>query len=83
MSEKKRPSTIRRTIHYYWAVTRSSKLAFVGALASTIGYVGFLTYANSYYMGEVVDAVSAGGATLQSLSPLVIALIVVNVLGQA
>ena len=83
MSEKKRPSTIRRTIHYYWAVTRSSKLAFLGALASTIGYVGFLTYANSYYMGEVVDAVSAGGATLQSLSPLVIALIVVNVLGQA
>jgi len=57
--------------------------AFLGALASTIGYVGFLTYANSYYMAAIVDAVSAGGATLQSLTPFVVALIVVNVLGQA
>ena len=83
MSEKRHPSTMRRTVHYFWAVTRTSMPAFLGALASTIGYVGFLTYANSYYMAAIVDAVSAGGATLQSLTPFVVALIVVNVLGQA
>lgn len=83
MGEKRHPSTMRRTVHYFWTVTKTSKPAFLGALASSIGYVGFLTYANSYYMAEIVDAVSAGGATLQSLTPLVVALIVVNVLGQA
>ncbi len=56
-------------------------------MASTIGFVGFLTYGNPYVMGLIVDRVSAGPVPADQVFPVfgpyIIALILINLCGQA
>lgn len=86
MKPEKKGSTTRRTLHYYWLVTKKQLPIFILGIVSTFGYVALLTYANSYYMGKIVDRVSEGPVTSSEVfsvfGNLIFALIVVNVIGQ-
>lgn len=87
MSEDaKKPSTIMRTLHYYWWVTSKQWLMFLLSLVSTLGFVFFLSYANPYVMGLIVDKVSEGPVASEEVlavfGPYILMLIGANVLGQ-
>lgn len=77
----------RRTLHYYWMVTRQKLGFFILGVVATCGFIGLLTYANTYVMGLIVDKVQAGpvspDAVWDVFGPYIIALILVNVVGQA
>lgn len=81
------PSTTRRTLHYYWQVTRKHLGLFVALMASTFLFVALLSYGNPYVMSLVVDRVSEGSITsdqvLSMYGPYIVALIVINLVGQA
>ena len=62
-SKRTKHTLTRRTLHYYWIATRNHLGLFLGLLASTIGFVGLLTYGNPYVMSLIVDRVSAGPVT--------------------
>lgn len=55
-----RSTTTRRTLHYYWQVTRKHFGLFAALMASTFLFVALLSYGNPYVMSLVVDRVSAG-----------------------
>ena len=84
MSAPAMPATTRRTLHYYWQVTRSS--LFAGLVVSTLAYVALLSYANPYLMSMVVDQVSANPVAadevFSTFGPFALALVAVNVFGQ-
>ena len=85
-ARKKKYSTAKRTLHYFWAVTKTQPWIFLLGLISTIGYVVLLSYANSYYFGKIVDRVTEGGVTAENVftvfGPYIVALILVNAIGQ-
>ena len=80
-------STTRRTLHYYWQVTRKHKGLFWGLIVSTFLFVALLSYGNPYVMSLVVDRVSEGGVSpdevFSTYGPYIVALIAINVFGQA
>lgn len=82
-----RSTTTRRTLHYYWQVTRKHFGLFAALMASTFLFVALLSYGNPYVMSLVVDRVSAGSVEPDQVfavySPYIAALIAINVLGQA
>nr|WP_251231422.1 ABC transporter ATP-binding protein [Adlercreutzia aquisgranensis] len=83
-----KPSLTRRTLHYYWLVTRRHLGLFAGLVVSTIGFVALLQYGNPYLMSLVVDRVSEGSTVapdqvFSAFGPLVLALVLVNLVGQA
>ena len=84
--KKKTKSATRRTLHYFWSVTKSQMGFFLLGIFSTLGYVAFLSYANTYYMGRIVDRVTEGGVgaadVFHVFGPYIAALILVNALGQ-
>ncbi len=79
--------TTWRTLHYYWIATRRHLPLFILLIASTIGFVGLLTYGNPYVMSQVVDRVSAGSVpadqVFEVFGPYIITLILINLFGQA
>ena len=79
-------SVTRRTLHYFWSVTRIQLPMFVLDVAVTLGYVFFLTFANPLIVGAIVDRVGAGGVAAEDVLPVfgpyIAALIAVNVAGQ-
>ncbi|WP_303251269.1 ABC transporter ATP-binding protein [uncultured Senegalimassilia sp.] len=81
------PSTTRRTLHYYWQVTRRHLGLFVALMASTFLFVALLSYGNPYVMSLVVDRVSEGSITsdqvFSTYGPYIVALIAINLVGQA
>ena len=81
------PSTTRRTLHYYWQVTRKHLGLFVALMASTFLFVALLSYGNPYVMSLVVDRVSEGSITsdqvFSTYGPYIVALIAINLVGQA
>ena len=81
------PSTTRRTLHYYWQVTRKHLGLFVALMASTFLFVALLSYGNPYVMSLVVDRVSEGSISsdqvFSTYGPYIVALIVINLVGQA
>ena len=81
------PSTTRRTLHYYWKVTRKHFGLFAALMLSTFLFVALLSYGNPYVMSLVVDRVSAGSVApdevFSTYGPYIIALIAINVFGQA
>ena len=81
------PSTTCRTLHYYWQVTRKHLGLFVALMASTFLFVALLSYGNPYVMSLVVDRVSEGSITsdqvFSTYGPYIVALIVINLVGQA
>ncbi len=84
---RSKAQTAKRTLHYYWLVTRQKLGAFVLGILATIGFIGLLTYANTYVMGLIVDKVQSGpvapDAVWDTFGSYIIALILVNVFGQA
>ena len=81
------PSTTRRTLHYYWQVTRKHLGLFVALMASTFLFVALLSYGNPYVMSLVVDRVSEGSITsdqvFSTYGPYIVALTAINLVGQA
>ena len=79
-------STVRRTLHYFWAATRVHWLPALGALLASVGYVAFLSFGNPYVVGLVVDRVSAGhvdpSQVFSEFAPYLAAFILCNLLGQ-
>lgn len=86
MSNKKQSLT-RRTLHYYWMVTKNHLGYFVGLILSTFTYIALLSYGNPYVMSLIVDRVSAAPVSADQVfavfAPYIVALILVNVFGQA
>jgi ATP-binding cassette subfamily B protein len=85
-TDKNDRATIRRTLHYFWGVTRQKMGAFVLSIVSSVGYIALLTFANTYVMGLIVDRVQASPVSadqvLPVFGPYVLALLVVNAMGQ-
>ena len=80
-------SLTRRTLHYYWKVTRRHKTLFAALMVSTFAFVALSSYGNPYVMSLIVDQVSAqpveAGQVLTVFGPYIVALILINVFGQA
>ncbi len=80
------PSVTRRTLHYFWGVTRIQLPMFALDVAATLGYVFFLTFANPFIVGAIVDRVGAGGVAAEDVLPVfgpyIAALVAVNIAGQ-
>ena len=86
-TKKSMASTTRRTLHYYWQVTRRHFGLFSLLMVSTFLFVALLSYGNPYVMSLIVDKVSAGPVSsdevFSTFGPFIIALIAINVFGQA
>ena len=82
-----RASTTRRTLHYFWLVTRKHLGLFATLMTATFLFVALLSYGNPYVMSLVVDRVSAGSVAPDQVfavfGPYIAALIGINVAGQA
>ncbi len=79
-------STIRRTLHWFWWVTRKKPFAAFMAVFTSVAYTALLNYANTYVMGLIVDRVQAQPVAAEQVmavfAPYVIALLLVNAFGQ-
>jgi len=79
--------TTRRTLHYYWKVTRQHLGLYIAMVLSTMGYVALLSYANPFVMSLVVDRISAEPVAADQVfsvfGPYIVALLAINVCGQA
>ena len=80
-------SLTRRTLHYYWLVTRNHLGYFIALLASTFLFVALLSCGNPYVMSLIVDAVGTTQVgpdeVFSTYGPYIAALIAINVAGQA
>lgn len=88
MADKKsKQSTTKRTLHYYWMATKRHLGLFLALICCTVCFGGLLNYGNPLVMSLIVDRVSAGpvaaNQVLHVFGPFVVALISINVLGQA
>lgn len=86
-SNPAKPSPTRRTLHYYWQVTRKHLGLFIALMVSTFTYIALLSYGNPYVMSLIVDRVSASPVTTADVfdvfAPYIGALLAINVIGQA
>ena len=77
----------RRTLHYYWQVTRKHLGLFIALMVSTFTYIALLSYGNPYVMSLIVDRVSASPVAADQVisvfAPYVAALLAINIAGQA
>ena len=80
-------STVKRTLQRFWAVTRMQPGITALSVITSAGYTALLTYANTYVMGLIVDRVQAGPVAPDQVvavfGPYVLALLLVNAVGQA
>lgn len=87
MTKAQTQSLTRRTLHYYWMVTKNHLGYFVGLILSTFTYIALLSYGNPYVMSLIVDRVSESfvpaSQVFEVFAPYIFALIMVNVVGQA
>ncbi len=87
MTRSASASLTRRTLHYYWQVTRNHLGYFIALLVSTFLFVALLSYGNPYVMSLIVDKVGttqvASDEVFSVYGPYIAALIAINVLGQA
>ena len=80
-------STVKRTLQRFWAVTRMQPGITALSVITSAGYTALLTYANTYVMGLIVDRVQARPVAPDQVAavfgPYVLALLLVNAVGQA
>lgn len=80
-------STVRRTLHWFWWVTRKRPFATFMAVFTSVAYTALLTFANTWVMGLIVDRVQeapvAPDQVVEVFAPYVLALLLVNAVGQA
>ena len=83
---KKKQSATSRTLYYYWQATKGHLGVFLFGIITTLGFTFFLSFANPYVVGKIVDVVAAGGVDRSSVfstfMPYIILLILSNFLGQ-
>lgn len=83
----KKQSLTRRTLHYYWQVTRKHLGLFIALMAATFSYIALLSYGNPYVMSLIVDRVSASPVAADQVmsvfAPYIGALLAINIVGQA
>lgn len=86
-TEPKKHSLTRRTLHYYWQATKKHLGLYVALVLATVGFCALLSYGNPYVMSLIVDKVSEVSVEPDQVfvvfGPYVIALICINVFGQA
>ena len=79
-------STVRRTLQRFWDVTRTQPLIVFLSVFSSAGYIFLLTFANTYVMALIVDRIQAGPVAgdqvLEVFGPYILALVLVNLVGQ-
>ena len=80
-------STVRRTLHHFWWVTKKKPIATFMAVFTSVAYTALLTYANTWVMGLIVDRVQAepvaADRVFEVFGPYIVALLLVNAIGQA
>jgi ATP-binding cassette subfamily B protein len=85
-TKDRKPSITRRTLHYYWRVTAVQWPVFLLAVLSTLGFIACLSYGNPYVVALIVDRVGAEPVAADQVftvfAPYIIALIVLNLVGQ-
>ncbi len=83
----KKQSLTRRTLHYYWQVTRKHLGLFIALMVATFSYIALLSYGNPYVMSLIVDRVSASPVAADQVmsvfAPYIGALLAINIVGQA
>lgn len=84
--KKRKQSTSRRTLYYYWKATRKHLPFFLLGLITTLGFSFFLSFANPYIVGKIVDRVAEGSVpaenVLKVFMPFIIMLVLSNLIGQ-
>ncbi len=79
-------SVTLRTLHYFWAATKTQMGTFVLNILADVGYVLFLTYGNTWIMGLIVDRINeapvAADQVFYVFGPYLLALAAFNILGQ-
>ena len=50
-------ATIKRTLYFFWQITKKRPWPFALGVIATIGFIGMLTYANTYVMSLIVDRI--------------------------
>ena len=79
-------ATIRRTLHWFWWVTKKRPFATFMAVFTSVAYTALLNYANTWVMGLIVDRISAdpvpAGLVFSVFAPYIVGLLVVNAVGQ-
>ncbi|MBE6479649.1 MAG: ABC transporter ATP-binding protein, partial [Olsenella sp.] len=79
--------TVRRTLSWFWWVTKKRPFAAFMAVFTSVAYTALLNYANTYVMGLIVDRVQAEPVSAERVfavfAPYVVALLLVNAFGQA
>ena len=83
----KQPNLTRRSLYYYWKVTRLQLPMFILSVVSTIAYVFFLSFINPMMLAHVVDSVQAdpvaADQVLQEFWSYILIFLAVNLAGQA
>jgi ATP-binding cassette subfamily B protein len=84
--QARKPSTIMRTLHFYWQVTAAQMPMFILALISTFGFVFLLSFASPWVVALIIDRVGATAVASDEVfavfGPYILLLIGANVLGQ-
>ena len=79
-------ATIRRTLHWFWWVTKKRPFATFMAVFTSVTYTALLTYANTWVMGLIIDRVQAepvpANMVFEVFTPYIVALLLVNAIGQ-
>lgn len=80
-------STIRRTLSWFWWVTKKKPFVAFMAVFTSVAYTALLNYANTYVMGKIVDRLQESAVPAAQVfavfGPFIIALLFVNAFGQA
>ena len=80
-------AVVRRTLARYWRTTRAHGGLFAADVAASIGLTGLISFGSPYVMAGIVDRISAGGVAADEVLPVfggaIVALILINVVGQA
>ena len=84
--EPRQTGVILRTLASYAKVTMAQWAMFLLSIIATLAFVFFLSFANPYIVGLIIDRVQAdpvaADQVLTVFGPYIVALIVVNALGQ-
>ncbi|MCL2403418.1 MAG: ABC transporter ATP-binding protein/permease [Coriobacteriia bacterium] len=85
--EQKQVTLTKRSLYYYWKVTRMQLGMFILAVASTVAYVFFLSFINPLMLGRIIDRVSsdpvAADQVFTVFGPYILIFFLVNLVGQA
>jgi len=80
-------AVVRRSLYYYWKVTRLQLPMFILSVVSTVSFVFFLTFINPLMLGRIIDRVSSdpvpADQILSVFGPYIVIFLIVNLLGQA